>query len=488
MSEIIIPLRSNKASQSVSRQVKAGELRLLVPRVYTSNLTDAPEEIVRRNMYQMLAALYPGVVISHRSALEGAVPYHGVLYGTYPYPKTVKWPGVTIHLIKGPGPHTDDGRHIGGLAIASTSRALLENMQPRRTSSLVGARTWSKTEVEAYLAKLCNIRGVDEINRLRDEARRISGDLGMASEFKELNVLITNLLGTGKADALTSAAAVARARNMPYDTDRMDLFVQLAGVLRSEVFPQRKPVTQTRQAQRIQAFFEAYFSNYIEGTELEVGEAKAIVFDNKIPKSRPADAHDIRGTFQLINDQDEAKAVPGSFGELEIMLKARHQILMAGRPEKNPGRFKEVNNRAGATSFVVWELVRGTLKAAFDHWITLQAGVPRAIFAMAVLSEVHPFDDGNGRVSRLFMNAELSAAGLSRVIIPTVFRDDYIFALRAFSQTGKNEPLIRAILRAQEFTAAVKCDDFDLALAGFEKRNAFKDPGEARMIISPAAQ
>jgi hypothetical protein len=33
-------------------------------------------------------------------------------------------------------------------------------------------------------------------------------------------------------------------------------------------------------------FFEAYFSNFIEGTEFAVDEAAAIIFENRIPKNR----------------------------------------------------------------------------------------------------------------------------------------------------------------------------------------------------------
>jgi Fic family protein len=53
----------------------------------------------------------------------------------------------------------------------------------------------------------------------------------------------------------------------------------------------------------------------------------------------------------------------------------------------------------------------------------------RAALAAFVVAEVHPFADGNGRTSRLALNLSLTAAGLTRIIIPTVFRDDYISAL-----------------------------------------------------------
>ena len=46
------------------------------------------------------------------------------------------------------------------------------------------------------------------------------------------------------------------------------------------------------------AFFEAYFSNYMEGTAFEVEEAESIIFEGKIIENRDEDSHDILGTFQ----------------------------------------------------------------------------------------------------------------------------------------------------------------------------------------------
>jgi hypothetical protein len=40
-------------------------------------------------------------------------------------------------------------------------------------------------------------------------------------------------------------------------------------------------------------FYEAYFSNFIEGTEFTLQEAQDIVFGGEIPDDRPADAHDV---------------------------------------------------------------------------------------------------------------------------------------------------------------------------------------------------
>jgi hypothetical protein len=50
--------------------LKRKEIRKLAPRIYTSNLNDAPEAIIIRNLPMLLGRLYPNAVLSHRSAFE----------------------------------------------------------------------------------------------------------------------------------------------------------------------------------------------------------------------------------------------------------------------------------------------------------------------------------------------------------------------------------------------------------------------------------
>ena len=85
--------------------------------------------------------------------------------------------------------------------------------------------------------------------------------------------------------------------------------------------------------------------------------------------------------------------------------------VMAGRPDRSPGVFKTTQNRAGDTIFVAPELVPGTLAHGFELCRALPDAFQRAVFMMFVVSEVHPFVDGNGRVARIMMNAEFIAAG-----------------------------------------------------------------------------
>jgi hypothetical protein len=297
----------------------------------------------------------------------------------------------------------------------------------------------------------------------------------MQEEFRRFDGLVGTLLGS-RNTPLASAVAAARAAGLPYDPQRLDLFQRLHAELAGTA-----PVTRLARATDGPAlpFFEAYFSNFIEGTEFAVEEAEEIVFRGRIPRNRPEDAHDVLGTWKVASDAREMARVPGSIEEMKTLLKSRHAQIMEGRPDKGPGLFKDEANRAGSTFFVTPELVEGTLSKGFEMYRSLTAPLQRAIFVMFLVSEVHPFADGNGRVARIMMNAELVAAGENRIIVPTVYRNNYLMALKALSQNGITGALVRMLDFAQRYTASVDFADLDRARFVLERTHAFTDPNEA---------
>ena len=173
--------------------------------------------------------------------------------------------------------------------------------------------------------------------------------------------------------------------------------------------------------------------------------------------------------------------VPTSADELLDLLKTRHAILLAGRPEKSPGSFKETVNRVGETVFVAPELVIGTLMKGFEVYRALEDPLARAMFMMFLIAEIHPFFDGNGRIARVMMNVELVHGNCCRIIIPTVYREDYLLALRALTRNGNTEPYIRMLDRAQEFTVCIDFGNYDQALMQLRESNAFLEPDEGRL-------
>jgi Fic family protein len=130
-------------------------------------------------------------------------------------------------------------------------------------------------------------------------------------------------------------------------------------------------------------------------------------------------------------------------------------------------------------------LVDGTLREAFRYYASLPAGFARAAFAMYLVSEVHPFADGNGRTARVLMNSELTAAGQQRIIVTTRDRGDYLAALRGMSNSLNMPAYVTVLAELQRRTAEIGFSTVASAERDLEGRGAFRDPDEDRSVIMP---
>ncbi len=74
------------------------------------------------------------------------------------------------------------------------------------------------------------------------------------------------------------------------------------------------------------------------------------------------------------------------------------------------------------------------------------------------------------------MNVELAAAGEERVIVPTLYRVNYLSALKALSQSGRPQPLIRMLDYAQRWTAAIDWRSVEETRRELDDCHAFLDP------------
>ncbi|MDQ3205849.1 MAG: Fic family protein [Pseudomonadota bacterium] len=471
-------LSTTAQSSAVSRAAANGLLRRIGPKLYTKNLIDPPEQIVRRHLWPLVATYVPGALVADRTALENVPASDGSIFVVSDRVRDIELPGVTIRTRKGPGPLPEDRPFIGDLFISSTARAFLDNLAVSRKSKSGVKRTLGREQMEQRLDDLVRRNGAEALNRLRDEARLVAPHIGRDVEFEAFDRLIGALLGT-RDDDLASARARARHAGTPYDPDRLRLFEILHRELRAAAPAGRPARAREAEARSTQAFFEAYFSNFIEGTEFEVEQAIDIVFHQAIPRDRPADAHDVLGTWRLVSDPVEMARTPASADELLDLLRARHATLMAARLDKGPGVFKQEANRAGQTVFVDPGQVEGTLRQGFDFYRSLETPFARAVYMMFLVSEVHPFADGNGRIARIMTNAELVAAGEERILVPTVYRANYLSALKALSQTENPEPLVRTLDFAQRWVAATPWADLQSTRAVLERGHAFMDANEA---------
>lgn len=468
---------TDKLSRELSAKVKKGELR----RIYRGIYTDAPFEefqhIVLSKWYEIVNYLLPNAVVAYRTShdlrpIDGAV---FVVDDVSVRRKVVVASILTIYIQMG---STDELTELfmPQLHRSSPPRQFLENLSESRGA--VKKSLGQKWVEERLCIALKRTNGEAELNNIRDAAKVFAEKHGFLKEFNKLNLIISALLTTHPLDGtLETSIGMAHARKEPFDSLRIVLFKELADYLKRCDLP---PVVYefNKLSWNHLAFFESYFSNYIEGTEFEIDEAERIVFEGEEINNRHQDSHDIDSVYRQVVDYQDMSLTPSTAKEFIDELQSRHFDMLIERPEKNPGSFKTQINKAGSSTFVTPDDLLGTLTQAFAIYKTIPKGLASAIFMQFMISECHPFDDGNGRLSRIMMNAELHANNQHKIIVPTVHRDSYINGLRLATRKGEFKSLVKVFYQLQRYTASVDWSDYGGAREALEEHKANLTPDE----------
>lgn len=252
-------------------------------------------------------------------------------------------PGITINFLEGKGPVEGDNKMIGELNVASEPRRFLENLQITKKTG-PDSKTLSIPQLEEKLDDILRIKGEEGLNSFRYKARVLSKILNMEKECEILNKIICALFTTKPSKILKSDLALSRSAGLPYDRHRIEIFEILFNHLHNKVFKEYPENNLTPNSFRNFAFFEAYFSNYIEGNVFEVAEAKEIIDTGVALPARSGDSHDVLGTYRIVANRNEMKNIPKDENEFLSTLQARHKVLLSARIDKHPGEFKTKNN------------------------------------------------------------------------------------------------------------------------------------------------
>jgi hypothetical protein len=459
--------KDRAADRSVQRAAAAGKLIKVHDGIYVEPGISPVEQVLAARWAEILARVAYGAVLTGRSAMKSMVWREPSAGGGLPVgwiwatradiatPKRLSLPGLEIRVVPGPGPLPGDIPFLG-VYLPSPARKLLDNLKPSRSRD-GPSRTAGREAVELEVERLLRTEHEDGLNQIRRDAGRLAPMMDAETELSTLNDIVGAVLGTREAKLASSAVAARRRRISPYDPECMNRLRVLAETMASAALPARPDPHLAPDIRANTSFIEAYFTNYIEGTRFLVDKAARIVFQGDDPDGRPADGRDVTQTFSQVANLQPDMSMAGTFEEFVDEIRERNHLLLDARPEKEPGRFKVDANRAGNTVFVLPEYVVGTLREGFAMMRGIENDFARALFAHTLLVMVHPFNDGNGRVSRIMMNKTLVSSGQSRIVVPTIFRTDYINGLRALTapDSPRATPLIRAMMRCQDVTSRI---------------------------------
>lgn len=468
-------------SNRLSRQVAKGQLLRIRSGVYTDELDPANwPSLLESRWYEVVKAMCPaGTIAAYRTAIE-LRPVDGRVFLAAPIGRRktiVVHSSLTLQLLPS---DTELGTEpfLPDFFRSNPARQCLENLNRSRGARKIIDKALGEEGVELMLIERLSRYGEDELNRLRDEAAVLAKPLAMTAEFNLLNKKISTLLSSHQNNgSLITPQGLATAQKVPFDSHRLALFSRLADYLGGCELTV-EPFGNNTAAWRHLSFFESYFSNYIEGTEFQIEEAEQIIFDRSAVVNRHEDSHDVMAVYDLVFDQQEMMATPSSAQSFIDMIQGRHELIMKERPSKRPGQLKEKINKAGNTVFVSPQNLIGTLTQSMDIYMRLPPGLARAIYIHFVLAECHPMDDGNGRLARIFMNAEMASQSLCKIIVPTVHRDSYLNGLRAATRSGQFRTIVKVIHQLHRYSASLPWLDYGEALVTLRADGADKTPDE----------
>jgi len=196
-----------------------------------------------------------------------------------------------------------------------------------------------------------------------------------------------------------------------------------------------------------------FHSNHIEGNTLTYGETAAFLLHDQVSGTHSGREYDeMKGHDLAIKLVRNLAASPQDLTEADvrnlnqIILKEpfyKDAVTPDGKPSRKlitPGRYKEEPNSVRTSTGELFEyaspmdvpprmtkLVEAIRKCAGKDSLTFMAALAITHHEFTL---IHPFDDGNGRTTRLITNYILLKKDLPPLVIPSEKKKDYLNALR----------------------------------------------------------
>jgi Fic family protein len=249
----------------------------------------------------------------------------------------------------------------------------------------------------------------------------------------------------GEFGRIESENPVFNLEGTPYQLDRMasDQVKARLNQIEERVWILRQAGTLTEQTVKDyygeKRFEQVAESNAIEGSTLSAGETELAVLNGiTITGHDPAYARDAVALDQALTRITELARDARHPTDIQ-QLHEVHALLLGSRPGAGIFRKERVTIRgAKHTPPKTWEQIMACM-SEWQAWSAANISLPapvRSAVLHAWLTHVHPYIDGNGRISRAIGNLELIRAGYPPIIIKKKERDRYIEALAESDEGG----------------------------------------------------
>ena len=209
----------------------------------------------------------------------------------------------------------------------------------------------------------------------------------------------------------------------------------------------------------------SHHSTAIEGSSLTESESQLLLDEGRTPKGKPLEHsvmekdHYSALRFVAKEAKTKRKVTPEFIRVISAKIMhgtGKEYNAMGGQFDSSKGEYRKLGVFAGDTSLPNYQKLEGMvqsicneLEKKIDKVTTVTEIYDLAFDFHFDLVSVHPFADGNGRVSRLMMNYILMYHGHTPAIINKQDRQEYIDSLKESREIENTGPL-REFLYAQQ--------------------------------------
>jgi len=190
-----------------------------------------------------------------------------------------------------------------------------------------------------------------------------------------------------------------------------------------------------------------YNSNAIEGNTLSLKDTSLIINEGIAPKGAS-----LREIHEARNHKDAIEFIEYYKGKLtEEFIRQVHKHILKNIDDANAGTYRNVKVFIrGSDTVLPPETLVPKLMKDLVVWYKKNKREYHAFELAAIVSmkfvSIHPFTDGNGRVSRLIMNFILKKNKYSEINIYLKDRADYMSAVR-LANDKNYEPIIKFLVK-----------------------------------------
>ena len=235
----------------------------------------------------------------------------------------------------------------------------------------------------------------------------------------------------------------------PFQTVLSPAEMQEVRAIEAEIEPKVFHLSEDDWRKFTEAF--AYDTNAIEGSTVDEGEVKGILERDKWPEKPKAEISETYGVAKAVAHMRKTRE------HVSLGLMLDFHRLVFGNSKPFAGRLRPrgvevviTDGRGGiAHRGAPSTHVKPLLKELVAWYGKNRAKYPPLVLAAVVHNQfenIHPFQDGNGRVGRLLLNNVLIKHGLPPLNIEFTNRREYYAALQAYEKEHSLRPTLELFL------------------------------------------